>query len=48
MTATFKDFTIDSSTGGASGTWDERNAVTNTADYLASINNVADAGIDVK
>jgi hypothetical protein len=47
MTATFKDFTIDSSTGGASGTWDERNAVTNTADYLASINNVADAGIDV-
>jgi len=31
MTATFKDFTIDSSTGGASGTWDERNAVTNTA-----------------
>ncbi|CAL9232536.1 unnamed protein product [Arabidopsis halleri] len=47
MTATFKDFKIDSSTGGASGTWDERNAVTNTADYLASINNVADTDIDV-
>ncbi|CAH2071318.1 unnamed protein product [Thlaspi arvense] len=47
MTATFKDFKIDSSTTGASGTWDERNAVTNTADYLASINNVADTGIDV-
>ncbi|XP_010422138.1 PREDICTED: ubiquitin carboxyl-terminal hydrolase MINDY-1-like [Camelina sativa] len=47
MTATFKDFKVDSSTGGASGTWDERNAVTNTADYLASINNVVDTDIEV-
>lgn len=31
MTATFKEFKIDSSTTGASGTWDEQNAVTNTA-----------------
>jgi hypothetical protein len=47
MTSTFKDFKIDSNTTGASGTWDEQNAVTNTADYLASINSVQDTGIDV-
>lgn len=44
MTATFKEFKIDSSTTGASGTWDEQNAVTNTADYLASI---PDTGVEV-
>ncbi|KAH0858609.1 hypothetical protein HID58_086870 [Brassica napus] len=44
MTATFKEFKIDSSTTGASGTWDEQNAVTNTADYLASM---PDTGIEV-
>ncbi|KAF8101673.1 hypothetical protein N665_0202s0035 [Sinapis alba] len=44
MTATFKEFKIDSSTTGASGTWDEQNAVTNTADYLASI---PDTGLEV-
>ncbi|CAN8308305.1 unnamed protein product [Cochlearia groenlandica] len=48
MTSTFKDFKIDdSNTTGASATWDERNAVTNTADYLASINNVPDTGMEV-
>uniref|UniRef100_A0A1J3FYL5 Protein FAM63A n=1 Tax=Noccaea caerulescens TaxID=107243 RepID=A0A1J3FYL5_NOCCA len=47
MTSTFKDFKIDSNTTGASGTWDEQNAVTNTADYLASINNVPDTGMEV-
>ncbi|KAL1213221.1 hypothetical protein V5N11_015683 [Cardamine amara subsp. amara] len=47
MTATFKDFKIDSDTTGASGTWDERNAVTNTADYIASINNVTDMGMEI-
>lgn len=31
MTSTFKDFKIDSNTSSATGTWDERNAVTNTA-----------------
>ncbi|CAH8358603.1 unnamed protein product [Eruca vesicaria subsp. sativa] len=44
MTATFKEFKIDSSTTGASGTWDEQNAVTNTADYLASM---PDTGLEV-
>ncbi|KAL1212020.1 hypothetical protein V5N11_004347 [Cardamine amara subsp. amara] len=47
MTATFKDFKIDSDTTGTSGTWDERNAVTNTADYIASINNVTDMGMEI-
>ncbi|VVB07686.1 unnamed protein product [Arabis nemorensis] len=47
MTSTFKDFKIDSNTSSVTGTWDERNAVTNTADYLASINNVPDTGMDV-
>uniref|UniRef100_A0A803LQT6 MINDY deubiquitinase domain-containing protein n=1 Tax=Chenopodium quinoa TaxID=63459 RepID=A0A803LQT6_CHEQI len=36
MTSNFKEFRLESS---SNGTWDQQNAVANTADYLASIDN---------
>ncbi|OMO81008.1 hypothetical protein COLO4_23793 [Corchorus olitorius] len=44
MTGNFKEFKVDSH---ASGTWDEQNAMANTADYIASIDSAAQAGLDI-
>ncbi|KAK9698644.1 hypothetical protein RND81_08G120300 [Saponaria officinalis] len=41
MTCNFKEFRMDSSTNG---TWDQQNAVANTADYLASIDSSSPDG----
>ncbi|KAK4769449.1 hypothetical protein SAY86_027599 [Trapa natans] len=44
MTGNFKEFNVENQ---SSGTWDEHNAVPNTADYIASIDSAAKAGLDV-
>ncbi|XVF51581.1 hypothetical protein PTKIN_Ptkin04bG0195900 [Pterospermum kingtungense] len=44
MTGNFKEFKVDSH---ASGTWDEQNAMSSTADYIASIDSAAQAGLDM-
>ncbi|GLT40447.1 hypothetical protein SLA2020_145840 [Shorea laevis] len=44
MTSNFKEFKVDSHT---SDTWDEHNAMANTADYIASIDSAAQAGLDI-
>ncbi|KAM1584679.1 hypothetical protein ACFX1Z_037637 [Malus domestica] len=44
MTGNFKEFKVESHTND---TWDENNAVTSTADYLASIDSAAQAGFDL-
>ncbi|XVF10704.1 hypothetical protein REPUB_Repub07fG0205400 [Reevesia pubescens] len=44
MTGNFKEFKVDSH---ASGTWDQQNAMASTADYIASIDSAAQAGLDV-
>ncbi|XP_068306001.1 uncharacterized protein [Pyrus communis] len=44
MTGNFKEFKVESRTND---TWDENNAVTSTADYLASIDSAAQAGFDM-
>ncbi|CAL9029946.1 unnamed protein product [Prunus brigantina] len=44
MTGNFKEFKVESH---ANDTWDENNAVTTTADYLASIDSAAQAGFDM-
>ncbi|XVE64926.1 hypothetical protein DITRI_Ditri07aG0141300 [Diplodiscus trichospermus] len=44
MTGNFKEFKVDSQ---ASGTWDEQNAMASTADYLASMDSAAQAGLDI-
>ncbi|XP_039045999.1 ubiquitin carboxyl-terminal hydrolase MINDY-1-like [Hibiscus syriacus] len=45
MTGNFKEFKVDNS--HATGTWDEQNAMATTADYIASIDNAVQAGMDV-
>ncbi|KAI3414698.1 MINDY_DUB domain-containing protein [Psidium guajava] len=44
MTSNFKEFKVESHTND---TWDEHNAMTNTADYLASIDSATHAGLDM-
>ncbi|GKU95382.1 hypothetical protein SLEP1_g8744 [Rubroshorea leprosula] len=44
MTSNFKEFKVDSHT---SDTWDEHNAMANTADFIASIDSAAQAGLDI-
>ncbi|XP_010529522.1 PREDICTED: ubiquitin carboxyl-terminal hydrolase MINDY-1-like [Tarenaya hassleriana] len=44
MTGNFRVFKMDN---GSSGTWNEQNVVSNTADYLASINTASEAGHDI-
>ncbi|KAI4343284.1 hypothetical protein MLD38_027810 [Melastoma candidum] len=44
VTSNFKEFKID---GHTSETWDERNAMASTADYLASIDSSTNAGLDI-
>ncbi|KAK4801831.1 hypothetical protein SAY86_000034 [Trapa natans] len=44
MTGTFKEFNVENQSNGI---WDEHNAMANTADYLASIDSAAKAGLDV-
>ncbi|XP_022737098.1 ubiquitin carboxyl-terminal hydrolase MINDY-2-like isoform X1 [Durio zibethinus] len=44
MTCNFKEFKVDSH---ATGTWDEQNAVASTADYIASVDSAAQAGLDI-
>ncbi|BBH03283.1 Protein of unknown function D [Prunus dulcis] len=44
MTGHFKEFKVENH---ANDTWDENNAVTTTADYLASIDSASQAGFDM-
>ncbi|KAE8710823.1 hypothetical protein F3Y22_tig00110319pilonHSYRG00422 [Hibiscus syriacus] len=44
MTGNFKEFKVDSHTNGS---WDEQNAMASTADYIASIDGAAQAGLDI-
>ncbi|GAV79646.1 DUF544 domain-containing protein [Cephalotus follicularis] len=44
MTGNFKEFKVESH---SNDTWDEQDAVANTADYLASMDSAAHAGFDV-
>ncbi|KAK8618117.1 hypothetical protein V6N13_115989 [Hibiscus sabdariffa] len=44
MTGNFKEFKVDSHTNGS---WDEQNAMASTADYIASIDSAAQAGLDI-
>ncbi|XP_017973700.1 PREDICTED: protein FAM63A [Theobroma cacao] len=44
MTGNFKEFKVDSH---ATATWDEQNAMASTADYIASIDSAAQAGLDI-
>ncbi|KAG8662150.1 uncharacterized protein LOC110628211 isoform X1 [Manihot esculenta] len=44
MTGNFKEFKVESN---ANDTWDEHNAIASTADYIASINPAAQAGLDM-
>ncbi|XP_028762771.1 ubiquitin carboxyl-terminal hydrolase MINDY-1 [Neltuma alba] len=44
MTGNFKEFKVESQDNNP---WDEHNAVTSTADYLASINSAAQAGLNI-
>ncbi|XVF52789.1 hypothetical protein PTKIN_Ptkin05aG0046800 [Pterospermum kingtungense] len=44
MTGNFKEFKVDSHDPG---TWDEQNAMANTADYIASIDSAGQAELDV-
>ncbi|KAG8486743.1 hypothetical protein CXB51_020243 [Gossypium anomalum] len=44
MTGNFKEFKVDSHTNGA---WDQQNAMASTADYIASIDNAAQGGLDI-
>ncbi|CAN6580759.1 unnamed protein product [Malus baccata var. baccata] len=44
MTGNFKEFKVESHTND---TWDENNAVTSTADYLASMDSAGQAGFDM-
>ncbi|KAL3039709.1 hypothetical protein AAZX31_01G200800 [Glycine max] len=45
MTGNFKEFKVENH---ESSTWDENNALTSTADYLASIDSATHAGLDIK
>ncbi|KAJ6341884.1 hypothetical protein OIU78_009933 [Salix suchowensis] len=44
MTGNFKEFRVESHSNNP---WDEHNAMTSTADYLASIDSSAQAGLDI-
>ncbi|KAJ6712369.1 NF-E2 INDUCIBLE PROTEIN [Salix purpurea] len=44
MTGNFKEFRVESHSNNP---WDEHNAMTSTADYLASIDSAAQAGLDI-
>lgn len=44
MTCNFKEFKVDDN--HASNTWNEHNAMANTADYISSIDTAAQAGLD--
>ncbi|KAB5573638.1 hypothetical protein DKX38_000832 [Salix brachista] len=44
MTGNFKEFRVESHSNNP---WDEHNAMTSTADYLASIDGAAQAGLDI-
>ncbi|KAK7309008.1 hypothetical protein RJT34_05402 [Clitoria ternatea] len=44
MTSNFKEFKVETN---ENSTWDENNALTSTADYLASIDSAAQAGLDI-
>ncbi|XP_065858130.1 uncharacterized protein [Euphorbia lathyris] len=44
MTGNFKEFKVENHGNDA---WDEHNAMTNTADYIASIDSAAEAGLDI-
>ncbi|KAK4262699.1 hypothetical protein QN277_028230 [Acacia crassicarpa] len=44
MTGNFKEFKVESQ---ENNTWDEHNVMTSTADYLASINSAAEAGLNI-
>ncbi|KAL1316571.1 hypothetical protein HN51_068750 [Arachis hypogaea] len=44
MTSNFKEFKVESH---ENNTWDESNVMTSTADYLASIDSAAQAGLDI-
>ncbi|XP_024029064.1 uncharacterized protein LOC21405916 isoform X1 [Morus notabilis] len=44
MTGNFKEFKVENH---ANDTWDEHNAMTTTADYIASIDSAAQAGVDI-
>ncbi|TKY70892.1 FAM63A protein [Spatholobus suberectus] len=44
MTSNFKEFKVESH---ENSTWDESNALTSTADYLASIDSATQAGLDI-
>ncbi|KHN25739.1 Protein FAM63A [Glycine soja] len=44
MTGNFKEFKVENH---ESSTWDENNALTSTADYLASIDSATHAGLDI-
>ncbi|KAK7252646.1 hypothetical protein RIF29_36737 [Crotalaria pallida] len=45
MTSNFKEFKAEES--HENNTWDENNAMTSTADYLASIDSASQAGLDI-
>lgn len=45
MTGNFKEFKVESQT--TNDAWDEHNVVASTADYLASIDSAAQAGLDI-
>lgn len=45
MTGNFKEFKVESLENNT--TWDENNVMTNTADYLASIESATQAGLDI-
>ncbi|WCJ26131.1 Ubiquitin carboxyl-terminal hydrolase MINDY-1 [Euphorbia peplus] len=44
MTGNFKEFKVENHSNDA---WDENNAMANTADYIASIDSAAEAGLDI-
>ncbi|KAF5734456.1 hypothetical protein HS088_TW16G00905 [Tripterygium wilfordii] len=44
MMSNFKEFKVDNR---GNDTWDERNAMASTADYLASVDSAAHAGLDI-
>ncbi|KAK7366807.1 hypothetical protein VNO80_08805 [Phaseolus coccineus] len=44
MTSNFKEFKVENH---ENSTWDENNALTSTADYLASIDSATQAGLDI-
>jgi hypothetical protein len=44
MTSNFKEFKVETQ---SDQTWDENNAMTSTADYIASIDSAAQAGLDI-